>query len=306
MLLNNKPEQRGEYFDHKALEDSLADLQIKYNFIKVTSLTQSILGKSIPLVTLGKGKKSIIYVGAHHGMEWITSAILTEFLKDFCEEYKHGNHKYDISARVLFETRKIHIIPMLNPDGVEYCIHGINSSNVLYDRLIKMNNRKNDFSDWQANARGVDLNHNYNAGFQEYKIIERNESISPGPTKHSGEYSESEPETRAICNFIRFEQPDMAITLHTQGEEIYYTSGEQSTLVSLPIVKTLARLTGYKISFPTGTAKYGGFTDWFIDEFNKPSFTMECGLGKNPLPFTDLDKIYAQIKRALFTAPILI
>ena len=47
----------------------------------------------------------------------------------------------------------------------------------------------------------------------------------------------------------------------------------------------------YKIALPSGTAKYGGFTDWFIEEFNKPSFTLECGLGENPLPFSDFNKI---------------
>ena len=195
---------------------------------------------------------------------------------------------------------------MLNPDGVDYSIHGVKMNNIIRERLIKMNNRTDDFTHWQANARGVDLNHNYNAGFEEYKIIEHQQNIVHGASKYSGEYSESEPETRALCNFVRFERPELALTLHTQGEEIYYTSGEKSSVNSLPIAKTLSRLTGYKISFPSGTAQYGGFTDWFIEEFDKPSFTLECGLGENPLPFSDFEKIYYKIKRALFTAPILI
>jgi hypothetical protein len=33
---------------------------------------------------------------------------------------------------------------------------------------------------------------------------------------------------------------------------------------------------------------------------------LECGLGENPLPFSDFNKIYLKIKRALFTLPILI
>ena len=295
-----------EYFDIENLEKSITELQSKYNFLEVNTLTHSILGKRIPVITMGKGKKSVIYIGAHHGMEWITSALLIKFARDFCEEYQNGTHAYDVSSRVLFETRKIHIVPMLNPDGVNYSIHGIERNNVIRERLIKMNNGSKDFSHWQANARGVDLNHNYNAGFEEYKIIERTQNISYGASKFSGEYSESEPETRALCSYVRFIRPELALSLHTQGEEIYYTSGEKSTLSSLPIAKTLSRLTGYKISFPSGTAKYGGFTDWFIEEFDKPSFTLECGLGKNPLPFNDFEKIYSKIKRALFTAPILI
>ena len=90
------------------------------------------------------------------------------------------------------------------------------------------------------------------------------------------------------------------------GEEIYYTSGDKFCRSSLSLAKTISRLTGYKISFPEGSAKYGGFTDWFIDEFNQPSLTLECGLGTNPLPFSDFESIYSKLKRALFTAPILI
>ena len=52
-----------------------------------------------------------------------------------------------------------------------------------------------DFTHWQANARGVDLNHNYDAGFLEYKQIEAEQGIlGGGPTRYSGECPESEPE----------------------------------------------------------------------------------------------------------------
>lgn len=297
----------GSYFDHAALENVINKLECKYDILQISNLGNSILDRSIPRITFGKGSKNVIYIGGHHGMEWITSALLIRFVNDFCEEYKNGSHVFDISARVLFETRKIHVIPMLNPDGIDYALHGVDEKNVLKDRLLRMNGGSDDFSHWQANARGVDLNHNYSAGFEEYKIIERNLGINSGcATKFSGEYSESEPETRALCNFVRFEMPELALSLHTQGEEIYYTSGEKSAENSLSIVKTISRLTGYKISLPSGTAKYGGFTDWFIDEFDKPAFTLECGRGENPLPFSDFDKIYSQLKRTLFTIPILI
>ncbi|MBR2381395.1 MAG: M14 family metallocarboxypeptidase [Clostridia bacterium] len=294
-----------EYYDHKNLEKTLMELKNKYEFLEIGSLGKSIFGKSIPRITLGNGKKNVIYIGAHHGMEWITSALLMQFVHDLCEEYQNGRSVFDVSTHVLFETRKIHIVPMLNPDGIDYAIHGVNEDNVIYNRLIRMNG-STDFSHWQANARGIDLNHNYNSGFEEYKIIERKENIICGATKYSGEYPESEPETRALCNFVRFERPSLALTLHTQGEEIYYTSGEKTSDISLSLAKTLSRLTGYKISFPSGTAKYGGFTDWFIEEFDKPSFTLECGHGENPLPFSDFEKIYSHIKRALFITPILV
>ena len=215
------------WFDYNELMYKIEQLKSKYSFLNVYNIGKSILGRSIPLISIGNGKKSVIYIGGHHGMEWITCALLTYFIKDFCNEYTNGKHIFDISARILFETRTIHIIPMLNPDGIEYAIHGISDDNVLKERLININNGL-DFSHWQANGRGVDLNHNYNAGFREYKAIEQTLNIHNGaPTKYSGEYPESEPETRALCNFVRWATPELALSLHTQGEEIYYTSGEK-------------------------------------------------------------------------------
>lgn len=296
-----------DYFDYNVLECAIQDLKSRYGFLKFDTVGSSILGRRISMISFGKGKRSIIYIGGHHGMEWITSALLAQFVWDFCEEFTRSDRVFDVSTRLLFETRTIHVIPMLNPDGIDYSIHGVSENNILRERLLRMNGGSDDFSRWQANARGVDLNHNYACGFQEYKIMESKLNIPCGaPTKYSGECSESEPETRALCNFVRLAMPELALSFHTQGEEIYYTSGEKTAASSLSIAKTISRLTGYKISFPSGSAKYGGFTDWFIDEFDKPSFTLECGLGKNPLPYSQFEDIYPRLKRSLFTIPILI
>ena len=50
---------------------------------------------------------------------------------------------------------------------------------------------------------------------------------------------------------------------------------------------------------PTGIADGGGFKDWFITEFCHPGFTIELGLGKNPLPAADTERIYERVKEML-------
>lgn len=297
----------GKHLDHEHLVDYLNEFQSRYDFLEMGNIGKSIFNKSIPLITIGKGQKSVIYIGGHHGMEWITCALLIRFINEFCEAFKNSHRIFDVSSRILYETRKIYIVPMLNPDGIDYAIHGISDDNVLKQRLIRMNNGNDDFSHWQANGRGVDLNHNYAAGFSDHKKIEKQLNILNGaPGKYSGESPESEPETKALCSFVRLNRPSLALTLHTQGEEIFYTNSGVSAHDSIPILQTLLRMTGYNPSLPTGTAAYGGFTEWFIDEFDKPSFTLECGKGENPLPFSSFDLIYSKLRRAMFTIPILI
>jgi predicted dehydrogenase len=46
--------------------------------------------------------------------------------------------------------------------------------------------------------------------------------------------------------------------------------------------------------------------DWFLREFGKPSFTVECGKGENPLPFSDFPMTYLRIRKMLFMAPMLV
>ncbi len=293
--------------DYEAIMSSLKVFGERYQNLQVTMLGKSVLGREIPVVRLGRGRKKVLYIGAHHGMEWITATILLRFINEYCELLASDGRIVGRSVRQIHAARSLIVIPMLNPDGVDYAIHGLKEDNPMFERVFHMNGQTTDFSHWQANARGVDLNHNYNAGFMAYKTIEAEMGIlGGGPTRFSGESPESEPETAALCRLVRFEQPDMALALHTQGEEIYYTSGGQSPMGAERIGKRLSELAGYTLSKPEGAAAYGGFTDWFIEAFARPSFTIECGLGQNPLPFSDFPKMYLSLRRLLFEAPLLI
>lgn len=280
----------------------------KYSFISLNYIGTSILGKEIPLLSIGNGSadKQILYVGAHHGMEWITSVLLLRFVNEFCDALCSDRRLYNVNLAYMFKTRCIHIVPMLNPDGVDLQINGIGEGNPMTERLLRMNGGSDDFSHWQANIRGVDLNHNYNDGFYEYKKAETDLGIFPGATKYSGESPESEPETAALSKYIKFnDKIGMILTLHTQGEEIYCTSRGNAPPRSRSIARLFSRMSGYKTVEPEGTAASGGLTDWVINELGRMSFTFECGKGTNPLPLEDYFKIYTALREILFSAPLL-
>ncbi len=295
-------------FDHCEMMRVLEFLTEKYPALELSYLTTSILGAPIPILTVGTGAHEVLYVGAHHGMEWITALLLCRFLEEICELSKDGHSHNRRALPVCLELCKFHVIPMLNPDGVSYQIHGVDAKNPLRERLLRMNPDGEDFSKWQANARGVDLNHNYDAGFWEYKPLEVENGITQGaPTRYSGEYPESEPEVAALCNWIRFHSDLCGIlTLHTQGEEIYYQSGGKSAPRAPAIAKRLSRMSGYRLSEAEGLASFGGLTDWCARGERLPCFTLECGRGVNPLPISDHIAIYSRLCRLLFTFPTLV
>ena len=294
--------------DHAVMMEALSIFSERYEELAVTSLGKSILGREIPLLQLGNGQKKVVYIGAHHGMEGMTSGLLLRFVNEYFELLRTGSVVERVPVRALFTARSIYVIPMLNPDGVEYALHGVSEANPMRERVRSMNGGSLDFQHWQANARGVDLNHNYNAGFEAYKRVESELGIlGGGPTRYSGEYPESEPEVAYLCNFLRFtEGINLALSLHTQGEEIYYTSGGACPKNAERIGRHLAELCEYRLAKPEGPAAYGGFTDWFIRAFDKPSFTVECGKGENPLPFSDFPMTYLRLRKMLFAAPMLV
>ena len=299
---------KNEEMDYEALKKFLNEISFSHPEIELSYIGNSVLDRPIPLITLGDShaEKSVLYVATHHACENLCTSLLLKFLEEYASLYENDGTSYQINIKCLHKMRRIYIVPMLNPDGVEYRLNGIGKSNPIRDRVVSYNEGE-DFSLWQANARGVDLNHNYDAFFDEYKQLEKERNISAGRTKYSGEYPESEPETSALCNLIRYILPTLegVISLHTQGEEIYYSSRGKLPKKSVYVSKILGKMTRYNLCEPSDTACYGGLTDYLINTYDIPSFTVECGKGKNPLSAEQIGKIYTDIREMLFTFPIL-
>ena len=265
------------------------------------TIGNSILGEPLRYFRLGSGRRALLYVGAHHGMEWITALLLYRMLDDLAHiEERTGSLPFPADC-------SLYLLPILNPDGVEIQLHGASAGGPLADRLVRQNGGSLDFSRWQANARGVDLNHNYDAGFAAYRKKEREAGITGGaPTRYSGEYPFSEPETAALAAFLAVVRPAAILTLHSQGEEIFYHPVSPPIKHAEELGRRLARLSGYRLGEADGMAAYGGMSDYAAEVLRLPSFTVECGLGQNPLPIGNATAIYRRLRRAFFSLPTLL
>lgn len=273
-------------------------IESKHGFTDVGIVARSILSRPIELYAVGNGKRSISVFAAHHALESIT-ANLAFLLIDTLLTYSNGGMINSYDCKLLLSKYRFYIVPCANPDGTELRINGISDS-PLRDRQMKMS--EGDFSRWQANARGVDLNHNYDYRFAEYKALEAERGIGAGASLYSGEYPESEPETKGIANLVRILMPDAVVSLHSQGEEIY---GFPSTPKCKRQLKRLASLSGYKIGEPSGTAAYGGLCD-YTGSLGIPSFTYEVGRGENPLSEELVFPIFERIAESIILLPTLL
>ena len=280
--------------DYEGLCRATMLLKKKYCCLTSFSIGKTVLGRNIPAYILGSGKPGALYVGGVHALEYITSMLLLKFTGELCEYYTSQMQigGYDLGR--LLCTQSICIIPMLNPDGVEIHLKGEESAGALGNSVQHIS--RGNYNAWQANARGVDLNHNFNAGFN----ILREEEIKSGITgpslrQYGGCRPESEPETHALCNLCRRMFFSKAFAFHSQGEEIYWRYGERTPRTAFGMAKRLAASSGYTVAQPEGLAAHGGFKDWFISVFARPGFTIEVGRGVNPLPVSELGDIYSKI-----------
>ena len=51
-------------------------------------------------------------------------------------------------------------------------------------------------------------------------------------------------------------------------------------------------LSGYAVEETPTESGYAGYKDWFIQEYDRPGYTIEAGLGVNPLSMEQFPQIY--------------
>ena len=146
----------------------------------------------------------------------------------------------------------------------------------------------------------MDINHNFDADWENVKRRERETGIfNPEPTRFGGCCPESEPETRALTRLCRKNRFLRVLALHSQGREIYWNFGDCTPAECKSLAEKMASVSGYKVASPEPLAVGGGFKDWFIAAFHRCGYTVEMGLGKNPLPLSDFETEYPAVERVL-------
>ena len=294
-------------YTYEIMERDVLGLKSRYPFIEVGIAGKSVLGKNLYTLKLGNGPVEVFYNSAHHALEWITSPLLLKFTENFAKAYSEGRKMRGYDLQDIWKQNTIYIMPMVNPDGVDLVLQGLQRDNPFYDRLIAWNKGRMSFGDvWQANIRGVDLNHNYDASWELSKQAEPAYDVhGPGPTRFSGTHPESEPESRAVAEFTRNHNFKLVLAYHSQGEEIYWTYQDKTPSEAQRIAQLFSKVSGYAMAEPTGITSYAGYKDWFIDKFRKPGYTIEVGFGKNPLPISQFSKIYQDNEELMLLAPIM-
>ena len=277
-------------------------LAARYPFFRAGAIGRSAMGKPIRSLTLGRGANRVLYNAEHHANEWITTPVLLRFTEELGKAAVSGGALLGTEAAEILDYATIALIPAVNPDGMDLVTGELTAGRDFENarRLAAQYPRFPFPRGWKANLRGIDLNLQYPAGWEQARENKYAQGIvSPAPADFVGAAPLEAPESRAMYEYTRRLDPALTLSLHPQGEVIYWKYRDLEVPGAERIAALFADLSGYAAEETPYAAGFAGYKDWFLQDYRRPGFTLELGRGANPLPITDFDAIYERVRGIL-------
>ena len=203
----------------------------------VSQVGTSVQGRGIYAYSFGNGSDRLVLTGAIHGDEMSTRALMFRTIDDM-----------EANIRSLPTGKSVTIIPVVNPDGYA--------------------------NGTRTNARNVDLNRNFATHDWKKDITTVSNKPFPGG---GGSSPLSEPESRALANFIGYTKPSLVISYHSIGGVVLANGAGNSSSLG----KDYASRSGYAYSTSSGsTFDYsvsGTADDYYVEQLGVPSLLVELG-----------------------------
>ncbi len=270
-------------------------LAARYPFISRGEIGRSVMGKALWSLTMGSGSTKVLYNAAHHANEWITVPVLLHFCEELAAAYARDGEIYGESARSLLGKCTLCIVPAVDPDAIDL-VTGDLTEGPYYERAADIAGNYPDIafpSGWKANIEGTDLNLQYPAGWERAREIKFAQGFgSPAPRDYVGLSALSAPESKAMYDFTMDFNPALTLSYHTQGETIFWKYLDYEPAGSREIAEAMGEASGYFVEETPYASGFAGYKDWFIQNYNRPGYTIEAGRGTNPLPISDFNGIY--------------
>lgn len=214
----------------------------------------SVEGRAIEAYTFGSGPQHYLFVGGiHGGYEW-NSVLLAYQMLDYFNEH----------VAAVPQGVRVSIIPSANPDGI-YKVVGkegrFSAADVAASEVDEATAR--------FNANGVDLNRNFDCKWQPTSMW-RGTVVSAGPAPFS------EPEARAIRDFVLARRPSVAVFLHSQANAVYASECEAGILpATLRAMSTYATAAGYPAVDTFDAYTITGDAEGWLASLGIPAITVE-------------------------------
>ena len=277
-----------------------------YPFCRSETIATTAFDRPVRTLVLGRGERQVLFSAAHHANEWLTATVLLKFAEDLAEAIASGGTIWDVPAKNIDNLVTVHLVPMVNPDGVDLVTGAIREGSEEYTlaQSWARNYPAIPFPEgWKANLNGVDLNLQYPAGWLRAREIKFSQGYTrPGPRDYVGRAPLSQREARALAEYTEDVDPRVVLAYHSQGQVIYWQFGDRPVAGARELGEEFARVSGYALEDTPYESSFAGYKDWFIQDFRRPGYTIEVGTGENPLPLGQFDQIYRENLGILVTA----
>lgn len=250
-----------QYKKPEDIERFVKDVQLRFpEIVEVRSIGKSLEGRDIWAVKItgnnGKVKPTFLVNAMHHAREVMTPEITTDMI-----DYLTSNYGVDPKVTSWVDHSIIWVIPMFNVDG--------NNKMWSEDSMWRKNTR---------NGHGVDINRNYPTGWGSCN----GSSARTGAQDYRGEAPASEPETKAMMDFVSEIKPVFNISYHSYSELVIYPYGcRPQRTPAEEAVESIGREMAKAIDYRPGTAwellynADGGDIDWMYHEHQVIPYVIE-------------------------------
>lgn len=270
-------------------------LAARYPFITLGEMGKSVIGSPLYTLKLGTGRHRAFYNASHHANEWITTILLLKFCEDLASAAAFGGRIFGFEPGFLLSSCTLSIAPAVNPDGIDL-VTGALSSGPYFRRALEISGDYPEIpfpSGWKANILGTDLNLQYPAEWEQAREIKYAQGfMTPAPRDYVGLAPLSARESRSVYEYTLDFLPSLTLSYHTQGNTIYWKYLDFNPPGSFDIAERFSEVSGYVLEETPYASGFAGYKDWFIQSFNLPGYTIEAGIGQNPLPLRQLEAIY--------------
>lgn len=292
-------------YSYDQMKQDLERLKEKYpEQIQVDSLGTTADGREILEAVLGNinAEHHILIQSTMHAREYMNTVLAMNQIEDYLR-YSEERSYNGKTWKELYQNVCFHVIPMVNPDGVTVSQEGTEGisdpklTGVLeacYQRAYASGSANTDrnqyFSTWKANAEGVDLNRNFDAGWAEYTG-----SPEPASECYKGTEPASEAESQAVLSVSDHYKLDCCIAYHSYGNLIYWNYGSQGEIMEADeqLARCVSDVTGYEMhSTIQDSADAAGCSDYFVLKLGIPAVTIENGGSQCPMPIEEYQPMY--------------
>lgn len=262
-------------YSYEEMTEDAQALQTMYpDLIRTRSIGESVEGRPLLLLELGNGKRRIFLNGAVHAREYISTTYLMYMIDRYAYAYATEGAWDGYDLKKLLDQVTFCIVPMVNPDGVNLVQNGLASvKNPEAAAKIAADPRDpTGYASWKANVRGVDLNRNYPARWNAGTKV-----AAPSYSLFKGQTPLSEPETKAIDNYLNSAMCWAFISFHSMGEGVYGWDDPRGTYYPqvYSMVSRIMKASGFVKLTDTEDTSYGTFAGYVRKTFLKPALTIE-------------------------------